>query len=154
MKIPWFKAWSIFSLIYLFLRVGNILPGFEEPKLWKYFQATCMETPYLEGYESQVEVRINSESPRLSSAVSAPPLFQRLLSVVATSGQLRADKRCWFQCFSKVSPKVGLSWSCYQDNWGLLYIGTSSELETGCRNCFTWPKTSYSPFNYQKLGLV
>jgi len=53
-----------------------------------------METPYLEGYESQVEVRINSESPRLSSAVSAPPLFQRLLSVVATSGQLRADKRC------------------------------------------------------------
>lgn len=39
-----------------------------------------------------MEVRINSESSHLSSLVSAPPLFQRLLSVVATPGQLRADK--------------------------------------------------------------
>lgn len=55
------------------------LSGFEEPKSWEYLQAPSMETPWLEGSDSQVKIRINSQNSHLSSSLPAPPLFQQLL---------------------------------------------------------------------------
>lgn len=76
-KAPWFKAWS--TLSFTVLQISNLLPELEEPKSWEYLQVTSMETPWLGGSDSRVEVRINSENSHLSSSLPAPPLFQQLL---------------------------------------------------------------------------
>lgn len=72
---PRFKA----PLSFLFLPISNLWSEFEGPKSWEYLQVTSTGTPWLEGSDSQVEVRINSENSHLSSALPAPPWFQQLL---------------------------------------------------------------------------
>lgn len=64
---------------FMFLPMSNLLSEFEEPKSWEYLQDTSMGTPWLEGSDSRVEVRVNSENSHLSSSPPAPPSLLQLL---------------------------------------------------------------------------